>query len=522
MAGPTLNSSVIIDDYFSFPQTSNQPNTPLSSTPYKQKNLLCFGKEFTWESCLESLKKFVQTDLNLHGKWTSPGGEVKLLTCNEHTLKWYGVNKKKLVVVRNDDKGSLVKKLKNLASLSGDQSSKQNGEAVRVENTSGNDTDKNPSIVMVNLDTADIQSHIDIESSRGKSDAAKTICESGRNSHYYCNELESQLKRIGTNVNFLMNRFETSEAKESISLCSIGTCQTEKRRLMHDLEAANALVKEFKAKFDQLENDKSSLVTAIRIIQEDNNAQVKHNSPKNNPWIKVSQSTKKSNRSQSQSKNKKVDNNITSTNPYAEEQNELTQTQTKSGQAQSDSPNNQRANNRPRNAKESNPTNVVIAGDSMIKHINAHRLSKANTKVRVSTFPGSTTLDMNDYIKPILRKKPDKLILHIGTNSLKGRETPSHCAEEIKTLTETISKSLPHTELAISSLITRLDDESLTNKVSQVNIKLKQFCQQKNWKFIDNANITLNELNRSKIHLYKTGTKTLASNFSKYIFNKID
>ena len=334
--------------------------------------------------------------------------------------------------------------------------------------------------------------------------------------------LRGNAKRIETNVNFLMNRFETSEAKESISLCSIGTCQTEKRRLMHDLEAANALVKEFKAKIDQLENDKSSLVTAIRIIQEDNNAQVKHNSPKNNPWIKVSQSTKKSNRSQSQSKSKKVDNNITSTNPYAEEQNDLTQTQTQSGQAQSDSPNNQRANNRPRNAKESNPTNVVIAGDSMIKHINAHRLSKANTKVRVSTFPGSTTLDMNDYIKPILRRKPDKLILHIGTNSLKGRETPSHCAEEIKTLTETISKSLPHTELAISSLITRLDDESLTNKVCQVNIKLKQLCQQKNWKFIDNANITLNELNRSKIHLNKTGTKTLASNFSKYIYNKID
>ena len=133
MAGPTLNSSVIIDDYFSFPQTSNQANTPLSSTPYKQKNLLCFGKEFTWESCLESLKKFVQADLNLHGKWTSPGGEVKLFTCNEHTLKWYGVNKKKLVVVRDDDQGSLVKKLKNLAFLFGDQSSKQNGGGIRVE-----------------------------------------------------------------------------------------------------------------------------------------------------------------------------------------------------------------------------------------------------------------------------------------------------------------------------------------------------------------------------------------------------
>ena len=158
----------------------------------------------------------------------------------------------------------------------------------------------------------------------------------------------------------------------------------------------------------------------------------------------------------------------------------------------------------------------------MIKYINAHKLSKADTKVRVSSFPGCTTLDMDDYIKPILRRKPDKLILHVGTNSLKGRETSSRCAQEIKTLTETISKSLPYTELAISSLITRSHDETMKNKVCQVNTELKQLCQQKNWKFIDNANITVNELNRSKIHLNKTGTKILATNFSKYIYTKTD
>ena len=69
-----------------------------------------------------------------------------------------------------------------------------------------------------------------------------------------------------------MNQFETSAVKELISSCSINACQTEKRRLMHNLEAANASVTEFKAKIDHLENDKSILVTVIKIIQEDNNA----------------------------------------------------------------------------------------------------------------------------------------------------------------------------------------------------------------------------------------------------------
>ena len=103
-----------------------------------------------------------------------------------------------------------------------------------------------------------------------------------------------------------------------------------------------------------------------------------------------------------------MDNNITPTNPHAEEQSEFTEIQ--SDQTKSDNSNNQRANNRPQNAKESNPTNVLIAGDSMIKYINAHKLSKADTKVRVSSFLGCTTLgymDMDDYIKPILRRKLD-------------------------------------------------------------------------------------------------------------------
>ena len=158
----------------------------------------------------------------------------------------------------------------------------------------------------------------------------------------------------------------------------------------------------------------------------------------------------------------------------------------------------------------------------MIIYINAHRLSKADAERSGIKFPRTyhPWYGWLAYIKPIVRRKPDKFILHVGTNSLKGRETSSRCAQEIKTLTETISKSLPHTELAISSLIRRLADVTMKNKICQVNTELKQLCQQKNWKFIDNANITVNELNRSKIHLNKTGTKILATNFSKYIYNK--
>jgi hypothetical protein len=167
-----------------------------------------------------------------------------------------------------------------------------------------------------------------------------------------------------------------------------------------------------------------------------------------------------------------------------------------------------------------NPVKVIITGDSMIKHINGYKMSKFNTRVQVSTFPGCTTLDMDDYVKPVLRKKPDKLILHVGTNSLKGRENSTHCAEEIISLGEKIKRSISETELVVSCLVTRSDDEMLTRKVNEVNVALKESCIQKHWKFIDHTNITINQLNQSRIHLNKMGSRMMARNFTNYIYDR--
>ena len=65
---------------------------------------------------IESLKTFVHTDLNLRGKWSSSGGEVKLFKNSEVSLKWCA-KIKKLVIVRDEAKRSLKNKLKYLSSI---------------------------------------------------------------------------------------------------------------------------------------------------------------------------------------------------------------------------------------------------------------------------------------------------------------------------------------------------------------------------------------------------------------------
>ena len=44
--------------------------------------------------------------------------------------------------------------------------------------------------------------------------------------------------------------------------------------------------------------------------------------------------------------------------------------------------------------------------------------SKRDRKAKVKNFPGATIDDMYEHIKPLLNNCPDRIILHVGTNSM--------------------------------------------------------------------------------------------------------
>ena len=156
---------------------------------------------------------------------------------------------------------------------------------------------------------------------------------------------------------------------------------------------------------------------------------------------------------------------------------------------------------------------TVIAGDSIIQHIRGWSISISN-QVVVKSFPGATTEDIEDFVKPLLRKKPDNVFLHIGTNDLNTQE-PRLTVEGIVNLALQIEGDAPETNLAISGLIARADDKDV--KVSSVNKIFKKFCQQNHWNFIEHNNIIQTHLNRGGLHLSKSGSALLAQNFCKHI-----
>ena len=60
-----LESSVIIEDHFSFPQSIPGKSILTTSTPFKFSNLIIKDNEFAWKGLLESLKSLIRSDLKI-------------------------------------------------------------------------------------------------------------------------------------------------------------------------------------------------------------------------------------------------------------------------------------------------------------------------------------------------------------------------------------------------------------------------------------------------------------------------
>ena len=117
-------------------------------------------------------------------------------------------------------------------------------------------------------------------------------------------------------------------------------------------------------------------------------------------------------------------------------------------------------------------------------------------------------------MRHIARKKPDTLIIHVGTNDLtKGVNTMKKirkCVEVVREIDNT-----ENIQIGFSSIIQRADKDFS----NEINIKLKNYCSGKGFIFVDNDNINESCLNNSKLHLNKKGTQRLAKNILSSLDN---
>ena len=329
------------------------------------------------------------------------------------------------------------------------------------------------------------------------------------------------------------------KASEDVFGCSTITCLSEKNCLRKDLDKANTLIEELRWKIKCLEDEKSSLTTVIRIIQEGNPQRTKLNCSKNDHADEKYVEFKNKKKTRKHRKHKKTPEKPILINSVNEENqseaqvntqvniqpsNQHTQTETAESIAQMARNDHKAANKTDDQAEQiegRQHASVAILGDSMLKYVSsAHLRRSTKANVQVKTFPGARVDDMKFYVKPTLARAPDCVILHIGTNDLK-HSSSQNISNSITMLGQEIKKELPTTTLVVSEVITRNDHPNLNVKIKELNTKLSQVCSNNKWKFISHNNISTAHLNPHGLHLNRQGTIELANNF-KYFINSYD
>ena len=104
---------------------------------------------------------------------------------------------------------------------------------------------------------------------------------------------------------------------------------------------------------------------------------------------------------------------------------------------------------------------------------------------------------------------PDSIILHVGTNNLKNKESVEDIANDTMDIAIFIRNE--KTNVFVSSLTIRND--RLKDKERSVNSLLKRRCDKEKICFVDNTNINVGMLNNSGLHLSERRTTRLVNNF---------
>ena len=131
---------------------------------------------------------------------------------------------------------------------------------------------------------------------------------------------------------------------------------------------------------------------------------------------------------------------------------------------------------------------ICIAGDSILNGIDGSLLSQKRLE-KVRQFPAAIITDMYNYLKPILKRHPEFLILHIGTNDT-SKYTPNEIVDRVLALKRFVVSQNKECKVIVSTLTMRVDNSKNGNAVQKVNEILKEL----NIPLVKNFNIVKKHL----------------------------
>ena len=123
---------------------------------------------------------------------------------------------------------------------------------------------------------------------------------------------------------------------------------------------------------------------------------------------------------------------------------------------------------------------------------------------------------MKDHIRPSEGEKPDLVVLHLGINHLNSYMVPDIIAKSIIDLAVIMKSISKH--VRVFKILMRNGNSN--GNATEVNKYIKQFSFEKKHIFVDHTKtLHARSISKSKLHLSKSETSVLSSNFVKTISN---
>ena len=152
-------------------------------------------------------------------------------------------------------------------------------------------------------------------------------------------------------------------------------------------------------------------------------------------------------------------------------------------------------------------SHIEIIGDSLLNDIHERGMNKdENIKVKIRKYPGASSIDILDHIKPSLRKAQEQIIIHAGTNDISNN---TNYLKNVKKIVKLVKETCKDTKLSFSSVICRSDVKDIADTINTTNSHLQNYCKQQNVGFIDSGNIKKSDLNPKGLHLHERGSSKL-------------
>jgi hypothetical protein len=126
---------------------------------------------------------------------------------------------------------------------------------------------------------------------------------------------------------------------------------------------------------------------------------------------------------------------------------------------------------------------MVVAGDSIVKHIKIDQLEGKNELI---CLPGAHCHKVHLAVCDLAKKAQiKKLVLHFGTNHI-PRQSPLQIVNEITDTLKRVQLELPNTKTFFSAVLPKIDS-SYNRGINFINQRIHDFCHENNMGFIQHS-----------------------------------